>query len=292
MIANRERMTGRMEAVNEKFRRLVPLAAGKPGRVVVLTGAGIAAESGVSTFRGEDGQWQVGSRTYHPVELATWMAFQRMPADIWGWYLYRRARYHAAHPGLGHQAIAALERRLGERCLLVTENVDGLHLRAGNSAERTFQIHGNVDFARCASECCPDIRRLPEDFARDWTWRQRPGEAELEVLTCPRCRGWLRPHVLWFDELADEERFRSDSSLRAIDGAAALVVAGATTAPALPAKMCASAIAHGVLLVVIDAQKTALNDMAAASSNGISLHGATAELLPHVCETIAAQFAG
>src|SRR5690349_3327287 len=142
-----------MEVVNESLRRLLPRVSERSGKVVVLTGAGVAAESGVSTFRGEDGVWQVGSRRYHPVELATWMAFQRMPADIWGWYLYRRARYHEAAPNAAHRAIAALERKLGDRCLLVTENVDGLHLRAGSSVDRTYQIHGNVDHARCAGEC-------------------------------------------------------------------------------------------------------------------------------------------
>jgi NAD-dependent deacetylase len=276
-----------MEVVNESLRRLLPRVSERSGKVVILTGAGIAAESGVSTFRGDDGMWQVGSRQYHPVELATWMAFQRMPADLWGWYLYRRARYHAAVPNAAHQAIAALERRLGNRCLLVTENVDGLHLRAGSSVDRTYQIHGNVDFARCAAECNPEIRRLPEDFARDWRWGQRPGDAELQELTCPRCGNWLRPHVLWFDEPCDEHRFRSESSLRATSEAAVLVVAGATTAPALPTKMCHSAATRGVPLVVIDAESTALNEMAASTRNGLSIQGAATGVVPDVCEILA-----
>jgi NAD-dependent deacetylase len=277
-----------MEVVSQSLRRLLPRAE-RARRVVLLTGTGLSAESGVSTFRGDDGQWPVGSRSYHPVELATWMAFQRMPIDIWGWYLYRRASYRRATPNAGHQAAAALEQRLGDRCLLVTENVDGLHLRAGNSAGRTYQIHGNVDHARCAAECTSEIRRLPDDFARDWKWGRRPGEAEQRELTCPRCGGWLRPHVLWFDETCDEDRFRFDSSLRAAGDAAVLVVAGATTAPALPMKMCQSAVASGVLLVVIDSRGTALNQMASASEYGISLRGPTASLLPEVCDTIAAQ---
>jgi NAD-dependent deacetylase len=280
-----------MQVVNESLRRLLPRASERSGRVVILTGAGVSIESGVSTFRGDDGMWQVGSRRYHPVELATWMAFQRMPLDLWGWYLYRRARYHAATPNAAHRAIAALERRLGDRCLLVTENVDGLHLRAGNSVGRTYQIHGNVDFARCSAECSPEIRRLPDDFARDWKWGQRPGDAEVQELTCPRCACFLRPHVLWFDEPCDEERFRFDSSLRATSEATVLVVAGATTAPALPTKMCQSAVARGVPLVVIDAQSTALNEMAASTRNGLSIRGTAAGLVPEVCETIASALA-
>ena len=280
-----------MGVVNEPLRRILDGVGARQGRVVVLTGAGLAIESGVSSFRDEDGQWQVGSRSYHPVELATWMAFQRMPVDIWGWYLYRRARYHEAAPNAAHHAIAALEQRLGDRCLLVTENVDGLHLRAGNSPGRTYQIHGNVDLARCAAECGPEIRGLPADFAVHWKWGQRPGDAELQVLTCPRCGGWLRPHVLWFDEPADEERFRCDSSLRATSEAAVLVVAGATTGPALPLKMCTNAVSRGVPLVVIDAESTALHEMAASAHHGVSLRGAASGLLPAVCDTLATELA-
>jgi NAD-dependent deacetylase len=281
-----------MEVVSESLGRLLPRAEKRPGRVVVLTGTGLGAETGLCTFRGDDGQWRVGSRSYHPVELATWMAFQRMPVDIWGWYLYRRATYRAATPNAGHRAIAALEQRLGDRFLLVTENVDGLHLRAGSSPERTFQVHGNVDFARCAAECCPDIRRLPDDFAVDWKWGQRPGDAELQVLTCPRCSGWLRPHVLWFDESPDEERFRFDSALRATSEATILIVAGATTAPTLPTKMCATAVARGVLMVVVDVQGNAFNQMAASTHKGMSIRARACEVLPEICDTLAAQLGG
>jgi NAD-dependent deacetylase len=278
-----------MAVVNEGLRRLLPRVALRPGKVVILTGAGVSVESGVSTFRSDDGQWRVGSRTYHPVELATWMAFQRMPVDIWGWYLYRRASYHGAAPNAAHRAIAALEQRLGDRCLLVTENVDGLHLRAGNSTGRTYQVHGNVDYARCAAECNPEITALPYDFALDWKWGQRPGDPELQVLTCPRCGGWLRPHVLWFDESYDEVRFRFDSAMRAADEAAVLIVVGATTGPALPTKMCQNAVAAEVPLVVIDAEGNSLNEMAAASDHGVSLQGPASGLLPEVCGTLAAE---
>jgi NAD-dependent deacetylase len=279
-----------MELVSQSLRRLLPRAAQQRGRVVLLTGAGVTAESGLSTFRGDDGRWQVGSRSLHPVELATWMAFRRMPADIWGWYLHRRARYHAATPNPAHRAIAALERRLGDRCLLVTENIDGLHLQAGSSPARTLEIHGNVDHARCAAECCPDIHRLPDDFAREWKWGQRPGDVEMAALKCPRCQDLLRPHVLWFDEHPDEDRFHFDTALRVATEASVLIVAGATTAPLLPTKMCTAAAAHGVLMVVIDAQGNALSEMAASSENGISLRGPASGLLPQVCETLASQF--
>ncbi|HVV49677.1 MAG TPA: Sir2 family NAD-dependent protein deacetylase, partial [Polyangia bacterium] len=102
------------------------------GPIVFLTGAGISAESGIPTFRGAEGYWRVGSRNYQPTEMAAAAAFARMPEEVWRWYLYRRGVCRAAAPNDAHRALVALERRLGARFLLVTQNVDGLHLRAGS----------------------------------------------------------------------------------------------------------------------------------------------------------------
>jgi NAD-dependent deacetylase len=125
--------------------------AASRGLIVFLTGAGISAESGVPTFRGPEGYWRVGSRHYQPTELATAAAFAQIPEEVWRWYLYRRAVCRVAEPNAAHLALVEAERRLGERFLLVTQNVDGLHGRAGSSAARTYQIHGNIDFCRCAA---------------------------------------------------------------------------------------------------------------------------------------------
>jgi len=128
------------------------LAGADPERpVVVLTGAGVSAESGIPTFRGPEGYWSVGSEVYHPQEMATHAAFRRMPREVWRWYLYRWSVCRAAAPNPGHHALAELEQGLGERFWLITQNVDGLHLRAGNSAGRTLEIHGNIDYMRRAS---------------------------------------------------------------------------------------------------------------------------------------------
>ena len=126
------------------------IANSKP--VVFLTGAGISAESHIPTFRGEEGYWTVGSKHYHPTELATRQAFSELPMDVWAWYLFRRTVCRRAEPNPGHLLLARLEKHLGERFLLVTQNVDGLHLRAGNSLEKTYQVHGNIDFMRCWKE--------------------------------------------------------------------------------------------------------------------------------------------
>src|SRR5512133_3341710 len=121
------------------------------GRVVALTGAGISAESGIPTFRGVEGYWVVGSRNYMPQEMATREMFDRAPEEVWRWYLYRFGVCRDARPNAGHAALVRLERALAERFTLVTQNIDGLHRRAGS--ERVYCIHGDAAYVRCAGEC-------------------------------------------------------------------------------------------------------------------------------------------
>src|SRR5256885_862150 len=178
-------------------------ALARPGHVIALTGAGVSAESGIPTFRGKDGYWTVGAREYHPQELATHAAFSRMPWDVWAWYLYRRGVCRAAEPNAGHHALVDLDAHLTDRFALVTQNVDGLHRRAGSPAARTFAIHGDIGQLRCASECCLERWPIPEAVPA-----LAKGEAvgpELRaLLVCPRCGGLAQPHVLWLDETYDE----------------------------------------------------------------------------------------
>src|SRR5690606_13301542 len=136
------------------------------GPVLFLTGAGISAESGIPTFRGPEGYWRVGSTNYHPHELATFAAYSEMPAVVWGWYLYRRGVCRAASPNPGHAAIVRAENALGDGFHLITQNVDGLHLRGGNSLERPSAIHAMIDFYRCALECTPSTYGIAAAGAR------------------------------------------------------------------------------------------------------------------------------
>ena len=156
------------------------------GRLVVLTGAGISAESGIPTFRGPEGYWTVGARHYQPMELATQSAFSKLPWEVWHWYLWRRTVCRRARPNAGHDALVALERALGERFRLITQNVDGLHLRAGHDAERLYQIHGNIDFMRCFDGCSSEVHPIPEAIGH--CDKDRPlDESERALLSCPRC---------------------------------------------------------------------------------------------------------
>src|SRR3954471_6406712 len=127
-------------------------ALGRDGKVVVLTGAGVSAESGIPTFRGQEGYWTIGAREYHPQELATHDAFEAMPWEVWAWYLYRRSVCRRAEPNAGHRALVRLDAALPDRFALVTQNVDGLHGRAGSPDLRTFPIHGDISLMRCAAD--------------------------------------------------------------------------------------------------------------------------------------------
>lgn len=152
--------------------------------IVVLTGAGVSAESGVPTFRGEDGLW----RNYRAEDLATPSAFARDPKLVWEWYQWRRELIAACRPNPAHDFIARLEREHGGDFLLVTQNVDGLHRLAGSS--KLVEVHGNIWDVRCAA--CGAGR---ED--RTLPFPDLPP-------TCDACGGLLRPGVVWFGESLPE----------------------------------------------------------------------------------------
>lgn len=149
--------------------------------ICVLTGAGISAESGVPTFReAQSGLWE----QYDPQDLATPEAFVRDPALVWRWYRWRRELVASAEPNPGHLALARLETLL-PRLTLVTQNVDGLHQRAGN--RDAIEFHGNIFVDRCFAEGC-----VIDTDDTD------------EVPTCPGCGAPARPGVVWFGEAIPE----------------------------------------------------------------------------------------
>ncbi|HSM51429.1 MAG TPA: Sir2 family NAD-dependent protein deacetylase, partial [Thermoanaerobaculia bacterium] len=129
----------------------------RPLRVVVFTGAGLSAASGLATFRGAGGHWQ----RYRPEELATPEAFARRPEVVWEWYAARFRAATAAHPNAGHREIARWEGRFASSTV-VTQNVDGLHQRAGTPDP--VELHGSLMRARCAQ--CGDRLPMAEAVAR------------------------------------------------------------------------------------------------------------------------------
>ncbi len=258
---------------------------GAEGRLVVVTGAGLSADSGIPTFRGPDGYWTRGGRNYRPEELATAATFRRDPDLVWPWYLYRRGVCRAAAPNPAHQALAALANALGPRMTLLTQNVDGLHLRAGSPAERTYEIHGNIDFARCARGCHPGrwalpttLRRFDRDDALD--------DATRAALRCPRCGGLARPHVLWFDETYDEANYRWDSSIRAARDAAALWVVGSSGATNLPNQVAQLVASRGGFVLDVNPDDSPFAQLA-VRSGGAHVRARAGDVLPLLCAAIA-----
>lgn len=257
-------------------------AAARDGLVVVLTGAGISAESGIPTFRGPEGWWTVGSVRYTPQDLATRATFGRAPEAVWSWYLHRLATVRDASPNAAHRALVDIENALADRFVLVTQNVDSLHRRAGST--RVYDIHGSLESVRCADACTLQLLPLPTALAERASGPSL-GDAERSALTCPSCGGWLRPHVLWFDEMYDEEHFRFDSTISAAGRASVLLVvgtSGATTLPALTARTAASA---GATIVDVNPEDNPFADVA-RQTGGVAIRATASSALPALVEPL------
>lgn len=261
------------------------------GPVVLLTGAGISAESGIPTFRGEEGYWRVGSKNYQPTEMATWATFARMPDEVWAWYLYRRGICRGAEPNVAHRAVAALEQKLEDRFVLITQNVDGLHLRAGNSPERTYEIHGNIDYMRCVDECTEALYEIPKEVDATWAKGRKVDVATREMLLCPKCGTRARPHVLWFDESYDEVHFRFESSLAVASEASILVVVGTTGQTNLPVHVGTTVAQRGAPMIFVNPEPTTFTTMVEDNPRGAFLRGTAGEHLPSLLDSIAETFA-
>jgi NAD-dependent deacetylase len=270
---------------DSRLRELVSSALAAEGPIVFLTGAGISAESGIPTFRGAEGYWQVGSRNYHPQQLATNASFREMPAEIWAWYLYRRGVCRAASPNDAHRALVRCEAALADRFLLVTQNVDGLHRLAGNSAPRTYEVHGNTDYLRCQDEH-PAIRPIPPAIPVNWPKERKLQAGELELLRCRSHDRLTRPHVLWFDESYDEPLFRFESSLAAASSAAMLVVVGTSGATTLPALMVQVAARRGIPLVCINQDESPFTEQARDSPRGLVLLTSATQAVPRLVDAL------
>lgn len=271
--------------MEEKLATILRELRERQGRVVVLTGAGISAESGIPTFRGEEGYWVVGSRNYMPQEMATWEMFEQAPEEVWRWYLHRFGICRDASPNAGHDALARLERALGDRFTLVTQNIDGLHRRAGS--ERLYCIHGDAAWVRCAREC--GLGRVELPAAVPLPRGPHPLSAEeRQALTCPRCGAWLRPHVLLFDEFYDEENYRMDSALRAAGRADLLLVVGTSGATNLPMQIGELAWRRRAAMVDVNPEPNPFSDLAQELPNGFFARGSACARLPEIVAALGA----
>ncbi len=153
-------------------------------KLVVLTGAGISAESGVPTFRGKNGLW----KRFRPEELATPTAFKKDPKLVWEWYNWRRGLIAPIEPNEAHRLIAEME-KLYPEFIVITQNIDGLHKKAGS--KKVIELHGNIWRVKC-TKC---------------KFKEENRQVPLKELPpkCPKCQSLLRPDVVWFGEPLDKE---------------------------------------------------------------------------------------
>ena len=269
--------------MDAKLKETLKAFAKGSGKLCVLTGAGISAESGIPTFRGPEGYWTVGSKVYHPQEMATHHMFVRHPEAVWQWYLYRLGVCRKAAPNPGHRAIAQLEALFADRFTLITQNVDGLHLRAGNSPERTYQVHGNIFFMRCAKACTQAPFPMPQEVPLKEKDDPLTPE-DLRLLRCPGCGGMARPHVLWFDETYNEAHYRFFSSLKAARETDLLITVGTSGATNLPNQVVSEALRRGAVMVDVNVEENPFGRAALSSSRGFFLKGKSGVVLPEMVE--------
>ena len=232
-------------------------------RVLVITGAGVSAESGIPTFRGKDGYW----RNLNPTKLATAEAFGHDPNLVWDWYRERRQRIRTAQPNPAHQAIAKLAKQAGE-FLLVTQNVDDLHRRTGLPSEKMVQIHGDIFITRC-SRC--DFRRHEHD--------------DDNLPKCPECGALMRPGVVWFGEQLDAAKIETVENFVTASDCDLVIVAGTTALFGYIIDWALRARGQTGQLIEVNPEETSLSQFATKSVRepaGIALPRLVNQLLSNV----------
>jgi NAD-dependent deacetylase len=225
----------------------------------VLTGAGISAESGIPTFRGEDGLW----KNYSATELATPEAFERDPELVWEWYHWRQTIILKVMPNPAHYTVTELEKRV-DKFLLLTQNVDNLHQRAGT--KNVLELHGNIFRARCLA--CGKI--ISHEIVPN-----------KEVNNLPKCNcgGLLRPDVIWFGEPIPQDIWQH--SLEFLSMVEAVLICGTSgvvwPAAAIPdmAKRC------GAETIEVNLEPTPISTIV-----DVSIQGKAGELLPQIVENL------
>ncbi|MFC1492866.1 NAD-dependent deacetylase [candidate division KSB1 bacterium] len=226
--------------------------------VSVLTGAGVSAESGVETFRGENGLW----RKFKPEELASVDAFLSNPELVWEWYNLRQNIVRDIEPNPGHYSIAEME-NIFTSFYIITQNVDGLHKRAGNT--RPIELHGNIMRNICTG-CCKLFDEI--EFT-----------GEVQIPYCDSCSSMLRPDVVWFGEMLPEEALKDAEN--AIMNTEVFFSIGTSAVVQPAASMPVWAKNNGAYLVEINIEETPLTFYADES-----IRGRSGEVLPELIEEI------
>ncbi|GAB4412619.1 MAG: NAD-dependent deacylase [Anaerolineae bacterium] len=234
--------------------------------LVVLTGAGVSKESGIPTFRDAlDGLWA----NYDPQRLATPRGFRRDPKLVWDWYQYRRTLIAQANPNAGHYAIAALERYV-EQVVVITQNVDGLHQRAGS--RDVIALHGDIQRNKCFANCQGDPTYVDISTL---TWDEEAGPPR-----CPHCGAYVRPAVVWFEEMLPSDEL--ERAMRLSQMADVMLVVGTSGQVQPAASLPFLAHDSGSVIIEVNPAITPISRIA-----HWRLAGPAAQVLPRVVATLA-----
>jgi NAD-dependent deacetylase len=228
---------------------------------VALTGAGISTESGIPDFRSPSGIWA----TYDPMEYATIAAFRRDPVKVWEFYALRFEMLMTAEPNTGHRALAELEHR-GLVEAVVTQNIDGLHQRAGSQA--VVEVHGSIRSASCLD--CGERVLLENVIA---ALRDTPAPP------CPRCGAVLKPDVVMFGELLPADAI--DRAIELVRGAGLLLVVGSSLEVHPVAGLPDEAVSAGVALAILNRGPTPFDHLAL-----VRIDGAAGETLAKLAQEL------
>lgn len=228
-------------------------------RVAALTGAGVSQESGLRTFR--DAQVGIWAQ-YRPEDLATPEAFERNPRLVWDFYATRREGAGEAQPNAGHLALAGMEKRFAQ-FTLITQNIDGLHQRAGS--RNLIELHGNLRRIRCSRGCgvIDEWDELPE-----------------VVPACPKCGAPLRPDVVWFGENLPEDGLQA--AIAAANTCQVFFSIGTSGLVQPAASLALWAKKRGAVLVEINYEPTPLSEHV-----DYAFHGKSGEILPALLDALA-----
>jgi len=228
-------------------------------RLTILTGAGISAASGVPTFRGREGLW----RQYRAEDLATPEAFGRNPRLVWEWYDWRRGTIAGCRPNAGHEVIAAWS-QTRQRCCVVTQNVDDLHLRAGTRS--LTRIHGSIWELSCWDGCAAGAAG----------WRDERVPLGRLPPACPHCGGLARPAVVWFGEALRGGDLRTALDATACD----VFLTVGTSAIVYPAAgLVHEARRQGAFTAEINLEETP-----ASAAVDVAIHGGAEVILPRIAK--------
>ena len=227
----------------------------KAKNIVFVTGAGISQESGIPTFRGKDGLW----RKYDPMTLATIDAFYQNPKLVWEWYDERRQNILSANPNPGHIAIAELEKY--KQVSVLTQNIDGLHQRAGSTS--VYELHGSIITIKCT--VCDFKDKITSSFS------------QLPPLC--KCGNMLRPDVVWFGEALPQDIWQS--AMEQASSCDAMIVVGTSLAVSPANLLPVYAKENGALMIEINPDMTLMSEMM-----DLSLRSSAAKALPELLSLV------